>query len=107
MEKNMNKVRHIPYGRKKVYFDDVKKVSRFVNLYKDLFVLTSWANNRKEGFFVNELDTDKGTIYELVFLMNHDDMREIEKVIPFKRKSFVKHFDFYGDEKYVVKYFVS
>lgn len=102
MEKNLNKVRHIPYGRKKVYFSDIKKVARFVNLYRSLFIK---ADHVRDGFFVRDFDSDKGHMYELNFLMNHDDMREIEKNIKFKRYSFIRDFDFCSPQKYVVKYY--
>lgn len=79
---NKNMRRNVEYGRKNLYFEDVEKCARFVNLYKDLFVAY--------GFRCDELKTSRGIIYQLSFCMYHKDMEKIRKIIPMKTKSFVR-----------------
>ena len=107
--KNQNKVRHTPYGRKELYFDNYFVALRFIDLYKDLFVGTSWAGTYKDRVVGPELvkTEDMGGIYKLVFLMNHEDMRNIEKNLKIRRKTFTRDFgDFLGKEKYSKRFVV-
>ena len=68
------------YGPKQLYFDDVCKTARFVNLYRDLFI-GKWC--------VEDIETSTGSIiYELSFLMNHQDLNTIRKSIKTQKKSF-------------------
>ena len=53
--KNLNKVR--TYGRKEVYFTNLEKVQKFIDLYEDLFVKSSWA--KEEGYKYVQVDTNK------------------------------------------------
>lgn len=92
------------YGKKTLYFTDLAMALRFVKLYGDLFVIPKYMDSKAEGFHITELDTNKGTIFELVFHMNHDEFHKIEKVLMIKMKSFMEHFDHLGDYKYCRKF---
>ena len=78
--KNPNMKRNVDHGRKNLFFEDVKVVARFVNLYKDLFI--------NGNFRVEKWVTSRGIIYNLTFLMNHKDMEEIRKSIKTVKRSF-------------------
>lgn len=78
MEKNLNKVRHIPYGRKTLYFKDINDAAKFINLYRDLFV-----KNVQGSTYVKN---DKGFNYELIFWMDHDVWNNVKKDLGIKRK---------------------
>jgi hypothetical protein len=78
--KNENMVRTIDYGKKHLYFMDCKVCARFVNLYKDLFI-ADW-------FRVSELVTTRGKVWELEFMIRHQDMYDIRKVLKTVKKSF-------------------
>jgi hypothetical protein len=91
--KNENMVRTIDHGRKNLYFMDCQTCARFVNLYKDLFV--------GDWFKVHELVTTRGKVWELEFMMRHQDMYDIRKVLNTKKKSFeVKDNYHYGSFRY-------
>ena len=100
--KNQNKVRHISYGRKELYFYNLDSVSRFINLYEDLFVDASWVRKFEDNFVGPNLvkTVDKGDLYKLVFLMDHEDFRNIEKDLKIRRVSFTIDFGPLGTEKY-------
>ena len=74
-------------------------VERFINLYKDLFVKASWVEDREDKSWTTKVDTTKGPLYKLVFLMNHDDMRKIEKDLNIRRKTIVRNLEYFGEEK--------
>ena len=86
--KNENMIRD--HGKKRLYFTDVETCARFVNLYKHLFI--------GDWFKTNELVTTRGKIYELVFMMAHEDMYNIRKSLGgmMKKKSFAVK-GYYGD----------
>lgn len=81
--KNANMKRNVDHGRKNLYFEDVKMVARFVNLYKDLFI--------GERFGCEELDTSRGTVYKLTFLMYHKDMEMVRSSIKTVKRSFSRN----------------
>lgn len=78
--KNENMVRTIDYGKKQLYFLDCQACARFVNLYKDLFI--------GDWFKVEELVTSRGKVWELRFMMRHQDMYGIRDVLKTSKKSF-------------------
>jgi hypothetical protein len=88
--KNQNKVRHIPYGRKTLHFENVEDAARFLNLYRDLFVDdVEWSE------YVN---TDK-FCYRLRFYMNHEDWNRVKEDLKIKRRTITVHDDYFGDYK--------
>ena len=84
-EKNMNKVRHIPYGRKTLYFEDINDAARFINLYRDLFVKGVQGSTYAS--------TDKYR-YKLIFWMNHDDWYKVKEDLNIKVKKLIFKYDF-------------
>jgi len=90
------------YGRKDLYFTNHEAISRFVNMYKDLFITAFWNQTLEEKFKVWERELDNGEIlYELWVDMDHNEFRKIEKDLNIKRKKFTfvhryfntEHFD--------------
>ena len=95
--KHENKVRKMVHGRKEVWFDDATCVSKFINVYRDLFIKANWLSD--ENFRVSQfklLDKDKA-VYKLAFLMRYDDFEKIKTLLGIKRKDIV--LDLHGEYK--------
>ena len=77
------------HGRKELYFEDVKMAARFVNLYQDLFIRAypAWTDGK---FLVQPVETSRGTLYKLTFMMNHKDMDSIRSSIKTVKRSFAR-----------------
>lgn len=97
-----NQYKEINYGRKKLYFSNFDKVQKFINLYEDLFVRTSWAKDKV--FNCAQVETDKGVFYELVFLMDHDEFRKIEKDLKIRRRKVVRRYEYWPDENRSIRF---
>lgn len=84
---NKNMVRK--HGRKEIYFSDINSVSRFIKMYKDLFIESSWTRYLQDRYVAKLVELEDGKkIWKLIFLMKHDDMRKIEKDLGIKKKKF-------------------
>lgn len=72
---------NIDHGQKNLYFNDYVTCASFINLYRDLFI-GGW-------FEVDELNTSRGKVIWLRFMMKHQQMYHIRKVLGTKKRSFV------------------
>ena len=95
---NENKIRK--HGRKELYFSGVNEVSRFIKLYGDLFLNASWAVSDEDRYLIRNRKLDNGKLlFQLIFMMRHDDMWQIEKDLQIKRKLVKFDFPKYGGNR--------